>query len=188
MNKKNVLIVLIVVFSVILLLYAKWFVINVIFPPHRNIPNKCHLTSGLSCVDAQVYSKGIIMRITNSLGYDIQNITLSYTKCVDEDGVASGRTILVNGQTSTYSINCSKRMIGKKSSTNLHFNYTITNNMTSKSVSGVLIQRVEAPAIPTFGEIFVASFPYLVFIVLVTALIVLSKMLKKENLKNKKIK
>ena len=187
MKKKTILFSLITFFSFILLLDIIR-IPNLLYPVHQDIPGKCFLKSGLSCDDAQVTSRDIKMRFTNLLGEDLRNVNLSFNKCQDEDGIAFGPKELRNGESGAYTITCKKPMIGERIKINLHLNYIFASNDISHSVSGLLMQRTQDPVIPSFFDIFSRYFPHLMFFGPLAAIIVLSMMLHKENLKLKKIK
>ena len=128
------------------------------------------------------------MKIANNLGQDIQNIKLSFAKCLDEDGISSGPVTLANGESGKYVATCTNPFSGSKISTSLHFNYTTAGNLNIESVNGSLIQRVESSTIPSFSDIFLKYRHFLVLIVIISIIFVLSILLHKENLKFKKIK
>jgi len=193
MKKKNILIALIVFFSVILFLYSIFLFSYFNIGPDRLMPNKCLLTSGLSC-HAKMTTIGITMRIINSLGQDIQNIKLAFAKCPDEDGIASGPVTLANGESGNYTIICTNVLRGAKILTDMTFNYTSADNQKTQSVTGVLNHNIENPILSfseRFKKIFIPYIPILISLGLVIIIIVLSILpilLHKENLKNKKKK
>jgi len=140
MKRNNLLIILIIliVFSILIL-----FLNVASFGPDRLLPNKCILTSGLSCDDIKVTSSGIMIKITNSLGYELHSIKLSFEKCTDEDGIAAGPKELPNGGSSTYTMECNLPIRGPKLTTKLHL--YATSAIENVSVSGVIIQIIEDP-------------------------------------------
>ena len=123
-----------------------------VLSPDRLLPNKCILASGISCDDAKVTANGITVKLTNSLGQDLQNAELhSYGTCIH--GVVAGNgdltnftgaTSLSNGQSSSYTITCATALSGTKYSGDITFNYTSIDSGIRHSMKGNLIQKIES--------------------------------------------
>ena len=116
-----------------------------VLSPGKLLPNKCLLQSGITCTDAKVSISDITVKITNSLGKDLQAINFTVAGCdsVATQGIASGPLQLLNGESGLFTITCDVPLSGAKFSSDTFFNYTLTEQDISHSVSGSLIQKIE---------------------------------------------
>ena len=119
-----------------------------VLSPDRLLPNKCLITSGLSCDDAKVSRNQIQMKLTNSLGQDMKDIEVHNYGCLDTAGPGiyhncSGQSLLNNGQSATWTCTCTAALSGTKYSNAIGFKYTSIESGISHVVNGTLIQRIE---------------------------------------------
>src|SRR3989338_11688377 len=71
-----------------------------VLSPDQFLPAKCTLQPGLACVDFKVTPVAVTVRLTNSLGYDIEGITVKAGGC----GTSSSTPTLANGVSANYII------------------------------------------------------------------------------------
>jgi hypothetical protein len=76
-----------------------------VLSPDRFLPEKCTLPSGIACLDFNYDGTNINMRIQNSAGFDMSNISviINGTGCQNND---NSPATLTDGEQQTYSVNC----------------------------------------------------------------------------------
>ena len=133
-----------------------------VLSPDKFLPAKCTLTSGIACIDHRVLATGgaggvgrVTVRLTNSLGYDIDQI------CVKAGGTAgvgsvgcgtypagascgaSSTETLANGASKTYDIDCGTALSGSKFNGQLNVSYRTTDSQISHNNVGQITTRIE---------------------------------------------
>ena len=120
--------------------------------PDRFLPSKCTLQSGIACVDHKVEIAAgtggvglVTVRITNSLGYDLDTINVRAGDCGNSvsNCFSTCPTTLANGASSTYQINCAAVLSGSKYSKQLNITYRNVDTLISHNNPGQLIARIE---------------------------------------------
>ena len=85
--------------------------------PDRFLPSKCTMQAGLACLDHRIGNTAaggtgrIILRFTNSLGYDIDKLNVAVGECGDTIktnaiGGVNDLTTFPNGASRTFTIDC----------------------------------------------------------------------------------
>jgi hypothetical protein len=120
--------------------------------PDRFLPSKCTLQSGIACVDHKVEAAAgtggvglVTVRVTNSLGYDIDTINVRAGDCGNSVSNCFGScpTTLANGVSQTYQINCAAALSGSKFNEQLNVTYRNVDTTISHNNVGQLIARIE---------------------------------------------
>ena len=121
-----------------------------VLSPDKLLPNKCLMTSGLSCDDARVSRNSIQMKLTNSLGQDLKDINMHNYGCINTaipvTGIphnCTGPSSLNNGQAATWTCTCTAGLGGTKYSSSVGFYYTSIDSNIAHAVNGTIIQRIE---------------------------------------------
>ncbi len=110
-----------------------------VLSPDRFLPNKCVMQSGLACLDFKATPGIITVRITNSLGWAIEAITVSAGQC----GTSSSTPTLANGATANYDITCTTALTGPKYDGQLNVSYTQTDSQITHKNIGQLTTKIE---------------------------------------------
>ena len=119
--------------------------------PDRFLPTKCTLQAGIACLDHKVQGTagaggvGIVTaRITNSLGYGIDTISVKAGNCGDYPGSAgsTGSLTMANGASSTYTIPCSAALTGAKYNQQLNVSYRNTDTQITHENIGQIISAI----------------------------------------------
>ena len=115
-----------------------------VLSPDKFLPAKCTLSSGIGCVDHKVQGTAgplgvglVTVVITNSLGYDINNIVVgaggcgcySYLGAPTCAAAATGSATLANGDQKPYTIPCTAALIGSKYNAQLNVSYINANKI-----------------------------------------------------------
>jgi len=76
-----------------------------VLSPDKFLPEKCTLPAGLACLDFRATSSGLDLIIQNSIGFDLDavSLTINGTDC---SVTASGPTTLNNGDQGTFAASC----------------------------------------------------------------------------------
>ena len=118
-----------------------------VLSPDRLLPNKCLLQSGLSCTDSKVSRNAITVRVTNSLGADLTNVTMFTYGCATAGAIpnnaSSGPVTLNNGDSGVYTWNCATSLSGTKYSSSLSMTYNSVDSGIGHTINGTMIQRIE---------------------------------------------
>lgn len=116
-----------------------------VLSPDRFLPEKCTLPSGVACLDfTYVAGTGISMRIQNSAGFDMSDVSVTVTGSSNAGTctgtVASGATTLADGIADTYVANCVP-IPGKFKGT-ITLNYINSQTLMNHTKSGELILKI----------------------------------------------
>ena len=90
--------------------------------PDRFLPAKCTLPAGLACLDHKATSTTLVLRVQNSLGYDITINDLKALQCTAQTGLSDP---LANGQATTFNFVCVNS--GSKYNGQANITYTVAN-------------------------------------------------------------
>lgn len=109
-----------------------------VLSPDKFLPAKCILSSGLACIDHKATATQLVVRTTNSLGYDITINELKAQQCTAQTGLSN---VLANGASTTFTLTCTN----SGSKYNGQFNITFTNVETSiqHTNQGQITSRIE---------------------------------------------
>ena len=110
-----------------------------VLSPDKFLPAKCLLQSGITCIDHKATATQVQVVVQNSLGYDINTITVKAGGC----GTSSAPAILANGDKGTYTITCAAPLTGAKYNQQLNVTYTITETGLSHNNIGQITTRIE---------------------------------------------
>ena len=117
-----------------------------VLSPDRLLPNKCVLQSGMGCTDFRVQAATITVRITNSLGYDVNAAFLNASNCPTTVGQS-----ISNGGSATFVMTCdsdpvavgAQPLTGTKYNADLNISYVVTDSGISHKNIGQLTARIE---------------------------------------------
>ena len=117
-----------------------------VLSPDRFLPAKCTLQSGMACLDHKVEGTAgpggvgvATVRITNSLGYDIDTIVVKAGGC----GTSSSTPTLANGASATFAITCATALTGSKYNQQLNVSYRVTETTITHNNVGQITTRIE---------------------------------------------
>lgn len=112
-----------------------------VLSPDRFLPEKCTLPSGIACLDSKLTATGATIVIQNSLGFGMQNVTMSLsgTGCTATSAVTA---TINNGDQATFTISCTPTS-GAKYKGVLTASYINADTSLSHSLAGELIKKVE---------------------------------------------
>lgn len=110
-----------------------------VLSPDRFLPSKCTLQSGIACIDSKAVTSTVTVRITNSLGFDIDTIVVKAGGC----GTSSSTPTLANGASATYDITCTPALTGSKYNQQLNVSYRVTDTGITHNNVGQLTARME---------------------------------------------
>lgn len=91
-----------------------------VLSPDRFLPSKCVLQSGIACVDHKATSTQLVVRVQNSLGYDLTITELKGGGCTAQTGLTQS---FPNGGGYTATLTCANAGLTKF---NGQFNVTYT--------------------------------------------------------------
>ena len=120
--------------------------------PDKFLPSVCTLQSGITCVDRKVEAAAgaggvglVTVRLTNSLGYDVDTISVKAGNCGNYPGSAgsTGSFTLANGISQTYTIPCTAAITSSKYSQQLNVSYRNIDTTVSHNNIGQLTTRTE---------------------------------------------
>ena len=118
-----------------------------VLSPDRFLPAKCTLQSGIACLDHKATTSFIQIVIHNSLGYDIDQISVRTQTC----GPDSTYTSLANGGQGTYTLTCDSDPVtlgnqplqGSKYTAVLNISYRIIDTGLQHYNLGQITTRIE---------------------------------------------
>ena len=100
--------------------------------PDRFLPAKCTLPAGLACLDHKATATTLVLRVQNSLGYDINIDTAKALQCTCQSNPVAGGcdplssvVNLANGQATTFNFVCVNS--GSKYNGQANITYTVAN-------------------------------------------------------------
>ena len=108
-----------------------------VLSPDRFLPAKCTLQSGLACVDHKATATSLVMRVQNSLGYDITVDAVKAQQCT----ALGSQGTLKNGDPATYTLVCVNS--GSKFSGQVNLTYTNTDTQIQHTNIGQETSRIE---------------------------------------------
>ncbi len=133
-----------------------------VLSPDKFLPARCTLSAGIACVDHRILGTGgaggvgrVTVRLTNSLGYDIDQICVKAGGTAGTGGVgcgtyptgascgASSTETLANGASKTYDIDCATALSGSKFNGQLNVSYRVTDTQISHNNAGQITTRIE---------------------------------------------
>ena len=92
-----------------------------VLSPDKFLPAKCTMPAGLACTDHKATATSMVLRIQNSLGYDV---TVDAVKSAGCTALGSQGT-LANGNAATYTLTCTNS--GSKYNGQANITYTVIN-------------------------------------------------------------
>ena len=97
-----------------------------VLSPDKFLPNKCTLQAGIACLDHRVTASNVQVVLQNSLGDDINNVSVRAGGCGDypSTGGSTGSATLANSDQATYTIPCT--LTGTKYNAQLNVSYAVT--------------------------------------------------------------
>ena len=110
-----------------------------VLSPDRFLPAKCTLQSGIACLDHKATTSSIQIVIQNSLGYDINTVSVRTPTC----GPDSSTPALSNGEKGTYTLNCIPALTGSKYNAVLNVSYVVADTLLQHYNLGQITTRIE---------------------------------------------
>ncbi len=108
-----------------------------VLSPDKFLPAKCVLQSGLSCIDHKATATQLVLRVQNTLGYDV---TVDAIKALQCTALGSQGT-LANGAAATYTLTCANA--GSKYNGQANVTYTIIDTSIQHNNVGQITSRIE---------------------------------------------
>lgn len=105
--------------------------------PDRFLPSKCTLQSGIACLDHKATATQLVLRVQNSLGYDV---TVDGVKAQQCTALGSQGT-LANGGAATYTLTCTNS--GSKYNGQANITYTNTETSIQHTNQGQVTTKIE---------------------------------------------
>lgn len=105
--------------------------------PDRFLPSKCTLQSGIACLDHKATNTQLVLRVQNSLGYDV---TVDGVKAQQCTALGSQGT-LANGAAATYTLTCTNS--GSKYNGQANITYTNTETNIQHTNQGQVTTKIE---------------------------------------------
>ena len=109
-----------------------------VLSPDKFLPAKCTLQSGIACIDHKATATQLILRVQNSLGYDI---TVDAVKAFQCTALGSQGT-LANGAPATYTLTACNNL-GAKYNGQVNITYTVTETGIQHNNVGQVTTRIE---------------------------------------------
>ncbi|MBS3101269.1 hypothetical protein J4204_03980 [Candidatus Woesearchaeota archaeon] len=115
-----------------------------VLSPDKFLPAKCTLQAGIACLDHKATATGVTVRITNSLGFDIDTVSVRAGDCGDYPITvgSTGQATLANGASFTYVIPCSLLGVTKYNK-QVNVSYRVTETTITHNNVGQITTRVE---------------------------------------------
>lgn len=111
-----------------------------VLSPDKFLPEKCIVPSGMACIDYAVNDNIVSIYIQNSMGYDLDNVSISIVNngeiCKFNDAI-----ILINGKSRLYEITCINDIPIGKYKTPINITYNIKNSPLVHNKIGELIVK-----------------------------------------------
>ena len=108
-----------------------------VLSPDKFLPAKCFLQSGITCLDHKATATSLILRVQNSLGYDITVDAVKATGCT----ALGSQGALANGAPATYTLVCVNA--GSKYNGQANITYTVTETTIQHNNVGQVTTRIE---------------------------------------------
>ena len=109
-----------------------------VLSPDKFMPAKCLVQSGLACLDHKATANSLVLRVQNSLGFDIVINELKALQCTAQTGLT---TSLPNGQPTTLTFVCVNS--GPKYNGQANITYTVTETTIQHTNVGQVTTRIE---------------------------------------------
>ncbi|MBC8146583.1 MAG: hypothetical protein H8E98_01190, partial [Bacteroidetes bacterium] len=74
--------------------------------PNKFLPQSCTLSPGLSCIDFAVYSDGVVIKIANGMGSDLNSLEVGVENCMTASMGMNYLGNLPDGEGDTYMMFC----------------------------------------------------------------------------------
>ena len=122
-----------------------------VLSPDKFLPAKCLVQSGLACLDHKATADSLVLRIQNSLGYDITVDAVKAAQCTCKSNpavspcsafVGGESTTLANGAASTYTLVCTNSGSTKYNG-QANITYTVTETTIQHTNVGQVTTRIE---------------------------------------------
>ena len=114
-----------------------------VLSPDKFLPSKCILQTGITCLDHKATSANVQVVMQNSLGYDVDTISVVSASDTSTCGPSSIPASLINGAKATYTLTCLPTLTGTKYSGSLNVSYTIIETLLSHKNQGSIITKIE---------------------------------------------
>ena len=108
-----------------------------VLSPDKFLPAKCTLQAGLACLDHKATANSLVLRVQNSLGYDI---TVDAVKARGCTALGSQGT-LVNGAPATWTLTCTNS--GSKYNGQVNITYTNIDTSIQHTNVGSVTSKIE---------------------------------------------
>src|SRR3989338_553172 len=112
-----------------------------VLSPDRFLPAKCTFQAGLACLDHKATATSLVLRVQNSLGYDITVDAVKAAGCTALETLGA----LANGEPATWTLTCVNS--GSKYNGQANITYTTTNSDGSPGIQhnsvGQVTTRIE---------------------------------------------
>ena len=109
-----------------------------VLSPDRFLPNKCTFTAGIACLDNKVTASSMVLRVQNSLGYDITVDAVKADKCT---ALGSQGTLANGAQVTFPTLTCV--IATTKYSGQVNISYTNPDTGISHTNLGQITTKVE---------------------------------------------
>ena len=108
-----------------------------VLSPDKFLPAKCLFQSGLACLDHKATATSLVLRIQNSLGFDITVDAVKAAGCT----ALGSQGALANGNPATYTLVCVNS--GSKFNGQANITYTVTETLIQHNNVGQVTTRIE---------------------------------------------
>jgi len=114
-----------------------------VLSPEKFLPSKCTLQAGIACLDHKATSSQIVVVIQNSLGFDLDSISVVSADDTHDCGPSSSPASLVNGARGTYTLTCNNALTASKFNGVLNVSYRVVDTQLTHKNQGTIVTRVE---------------------------------------------
>ena len=108
-----------------------------VLSPDKFLPAKCTLQSGIACIDHKATATSLVLRVQNSLGFDITVDAVKAFQCT----ALGSQGALANGAAATYTLVCVNP--GSKFNGQANITYTVTDTLIQHNNVGQVTTRIE---------------------------------------------
>lgn len=105
--------------------------------PDRFLPSKCTLQSGIACLDHKATAAQLVLRVQNSLGYDVTVDAVKAQQCT----ALGSQGTLANGAATTFTLTCTNS--GSKYNGQANITYTNTETNIQHTNQGQVTTKIE---------------------------------------------
>ena len=110
--------------------------------PNKFLPQSCTLSPGLSCIDFAVYSDGVVIKIANGMGSDLNSLEVGVENCMTASMGINYIGNLPNGKGDTYMMFC-QLTAGSRFKEDIFINYIKDDGSLVHEKVGTIIAKVE---------------------------------------------